>query len=60
VILNKMGLSIARGKFSKDNVNVLLFNAQNEKMNNYIEVATYSEDGYLTNWPIGFFDDYVD
>lgn len=60
VILNKIGLSIARGKFSKDNVNVLLFNAQNEKMNNYIEVATYSEDGYLTNWPIGFFDDYVD
>ena len=38
----------------------MLFNAQNEKMNNYIEVATYSEDGYLTNWPIGFFDDYVD
>lgn len=60
VILNKIGLSIAREKFSKDDVNVLLFNAQNEKMNNYIEVATYSEDGYLTNWPIGFFDDYVD
>jgi predicted ATPase len=60
VILNKIGLNIAREKFSKDDVNVLLFNAQNEKMNNYIEVATYSEDGYLTNWPIGFFDDYVD
>ncbi len=41
-------------------VNVLLFNAQKEGLDKYVVSATYDEDGYLTNWPFGFFSDYVD
>ncbi len=55
-ILNSVGLSVANGQFDSSLVDIYLFNAQRENMNNYIEKATFTKDGFLDNWPIGFFD----
>lgn len=63
IIINKIGQLIDRKKFDNKDVNVILFNAQNEGMNNYVESTNYSEDGYIINWPYSFFEeeeDYVD
>lgn len=60
MILNKIGELISLYKLDREDVNVLLFNAKQEEMRNYVEFASYSEDGYLLNWPIGFFSEDVD
>ncbi|WP_027450989.1 AAA family ATPase [Xylanibacter brevis] len=55
-ILNSVGLSVAYGDFDASLVNIYMFNAQNENMKNYIEKASYTKEGFLVNWPIGFFE----
>ncbi len=55
-ILNTIGQSIAYGKFDTSLVNIYLFNAQSENMAKYIEKSIFTKDGFLENWPIGFFD----
>ena len=55
-IINSVGLSVAYGLFDPSWVNVYIFNAQRENMKKYIERASYTKDGFLDNWPVGFFD----
>lgn len=55
-ILNSIGRSIAYGNLDASIVNVYMFNAQRENMEKYIEKASYSKEGFLENWPIGFFE----
>lgn len=57
VIINKIGQLIDRKQCVPSDVNVVLFNALNEGMENYVECTHYSEDGYIVNWPYGFFDE---
>lgn len=54
-IINKVGSLIQSSRIDENKVNVVLFNAQNEGLNNYVEQATYDSKGYLNNWPTGFF-----
>ncbi|MBR4497140.1 MAG: AAA family ATPase [Bacteroidales bacterium] len=54
-IINKIGSLIHSSKLDENKVNVVLFNAKNEGLHNYVEQASYDEKGYLNNWPIGFF-----
>lgn len=58
-IINRIGEAISKDQFDKEDVNVYLFNAQNEGFDKSIETSNYSSDGYLINWPYGFFSDYV-
>jgi predicted ATPase len=60
IILNKIGENIALEKFDREDTNVVLFNAKGENMEKYVEISTYSKDGFLTNWPMGFFAEHVD
>ncbi|WP_281514658.1 AAA family ATPase [Phocaeicola sartorii] len=60
MVLNKIGELISLNKLDEEDVNVLLFNARQEEMRNYVEFASYSKDGYLLNWPVGFFSEDVD
>lgn len=60
VIINKIGQLIDLKKFDPHDVNVVLFNAMNEGLDNYVESTYYSEDGYIVNWPYGFFDEEED
>ena len=60
VLLNKIGELVAFEKIAPEDISVVLFNAKQEDMENEVELAKYSEDGFLTNWPIGFFAGDVD
>lgn len=55
-IINSVGLSVAYKELDPVLVNIYIFNAQNENMKNYIEKANFTREGFLDNWPIGFFD----
>ncbi len=55
-ILNSVGRSVAYGEIDSSLVNVYMFNAQQENMKNYIEKAGYTKEGFLDNWPVGFFE----
>lgn len=54
-IINKIGSLIHSSKLNEEKVNVVLFNAKEEGLQNYVEQASFDEKGYLNNWPIGFF-----
>lgn len=54
-IVNKIGSLIHSSKLDESKVNVVLFNAKEEGLQNYVEQASFDEMGYLNNWPIGFF-----
>lgn len=55
-ILNSVGRSVAYGEFDASLVNIYMFNALRENMKHYIETASYTKEGFLENWPIGFFE----
>ena len=59
-LLNKIGELIALEKIRQEDVSVVLFNAEQEGMEKEVELAGYSENGFLTNWPINFFAEDVD
>jgi len=54
-IINKIGSLIHSSKLNEEKVNVVLFNAKEEGLQNYVEQASFDKKGYLNNWPIGFF-----
>ena len=54
-IINKIGELIAQRFLDKDLVSVLLFNKPDE--GEQIVRSEFSTDGFLTNWPYGFFDE---
>lgn len=55
-VLNSVGRSVAYGEFDASLVNIYMFNAQRENMKHYVETAYYTKEGFLENWPIGFFE----
>jgi predicted ATPase len=61
VIVNKLGQLIesSSSDLRSDDVNVVLFNAKNEGMNSYVHSSEFSNDGYLKEWPFGFFSEDV-
>lgn len=61
VIVNKLGQLIcdANEQIDKEDVNVVLFNANREGLDKYVHSTGFSEDGGLNNWPFGFFSEDV-
>ena len=61
VIVNKLGQLIcdANEQIDKEDVNVVLFNANREGLDKYVHTTGFSEDGGLNNWPFGFFSEDV-
>lgn len=55
-IINSVGRSVAYKEITASYVNIYIFNAQKEDMKHYIEKAFYTHEGFLENWPIGFFE----
>lgn len=58
-ILNSIGVQIEKKKLHSDKVNVILFNADAEGYDNYIEEVKYNERGFLDHWPTGFLSEDV-
>ncbi len=61
VIVNRLGIKVMDDKsyIKSNDVNVLLFNAKEEGYDTDVISSSYNEEGYLTNWPFGFFSDNV-
>lgn len=55
-MINRVGQLIATNyeEFNEELVNVLIFNSSHPYISN-IKSTGYTEDGYLTSWPTGFF-----
>lgn len=54
-IINRLGLKIARRQYQNTDAAILLFHAI-EAEKHSPQIATYDNEGILSNWPIGFFD----
>lgn len=55
-MVNRIGQLIATNyeEFNEELVNVLIFNSSHP-YNSNIKSTSYTEDGFLTSWPVGFF-----
>lgn len=56
-IINKIGDLIYNKKIGNKDVNIQIFSKKNGKMETIVESSSYDEEGFLENWPIGFFDE---
>ncbi|WP_055669437.1 DUF3696 domain-containing protein [Desnuesiella massiliensis] len=54
-IINRIGYLIYKNKFSKEDVNIYIFNKLNTNETEVVQ-GRYDDEGYLDNWPSGFFD----
>lgn len=59
VIVNRIGLLIANktSELKAEDVNVVLFDAQETEPSTIVRSTTYSDDGFLLDWPYGFLSD---
>ena len=55
-IVNRIGRRIYEGKIHPEDVNVLLFNKDDQNRNSIIREIEFNEKGRLKDWPLGFFD----
>jgi predicted ATPase len=55
-IVNRIGNQISSGKIAKDDVNVVLFEKAYPDQETIVRTSYFDENGYLVNWPYGFFD----
>lgn len=53
-IVNSIGHLILEGMINHDDVSVIVFGHEADKQK--ISIGSYDRDGYLTNWPTGFFN----
>jgi predicted ATPase len=53
-IINRIGHRISNGNYSSDDVAILVFNK--DMASTVVESATFDKNGFLHNWPYGFFD----
>ena len=56
-IINKIGDLIYKGKINNEDVNLKIFSKRNHELETIVESSTYDAEGFLENWPIGFFDE---
>lgn len=54
-IVNYFGRAIAREALRKEDISIILFNKDATTGLSAVKTTTYDKDGYLANWPIGFF-----
>ncbi len=54
-IVNSFGVAIAKGDLDEKDVSVVLFNKDISSNHTTLNVSKFDSDGFLTNWPVGFF-----
>ena len=55
-IVNRIGLAIFEKKILAEDVGVIVFQKEFGEEKTTLKKCDYDEDGYLKDWPIGFFD----
>jgi len=56
VLVNRLGQLIAEGKISEDEINIVLFEPSEQLGEVTIRNVQFDSDGYLLDWPLGFFE----
>jgi predicted ATPase len=56
VLVNRLGQLIAEGKISEDEINIVLFEPSDQLGKVTIRDVQFDSEGYLLNWPLGFFE----
>jgi predicted ATPase len=59
-IINRFGQLISEGKLKSNEVQILIFEKNEDNSGTNIRLSGYNEKGYLQNWPIGFFEPETD
>lgn len=54
-IVNQFGSAIARGRLAPSEASLLLFEKDYESNITTVHTSAFDRDGYLNDWPIGFF-----
>lgn len=54
-IVNQIGRLIRKTKIASDDASVLIFSKESPDSYTKIHASPFDEDGFLTEWPIGFF-----
>ena len=55
-MVNRVGVSIAKNEISNENVGVIIFEKDFGEDDTIIKRGGFDEEGYLENWPVGFFE----
>lgn len=55
-IVSRIGRLIAEGELDSNLVSVVLFESSRNGNGSTVRTATFDSDGYLQNWPFGFFE----
>jgi predicted ATPase len=55
-IINRLGRKIIDKKIEKENINVILFNPDENLENSVVTKTSFNDKGILLNWPLGFFE----
>lgn len=55
-IINRIGTLIDKGKFNHNDVEITIFDKQFGEDKTCVRKSTFDEEGYLKDWPIGFFE----
>lgn len=54
-VINRIGNLIYKNKISAESVNIVLFNKKMTDKYTEIKISNFNKEGFLENWPIGFF-----
>jgi len=55
-LVNRLGDLVSENKISPDEVSIILFEPSEETGEIKIRNSYFNSNGYLVNWPLGFFD----
>ncbi|MBK7918404.1 MAG: AAA family ATPase [Chloroflexi bacterium] len=55
-IVNRFGHSIAQGDLSHKDISVVLFEKSDSMKQTKVRTSYYDNEGFLIDWPLGFFD----
>lgn len=59
-IINQIGHQISKSQISKDDVSVTLFEKKSPDHPSSIKLSSFNDDGFLVDWPWGFFEPEID
>lgn len=54
-IINRLGHLISENEIQPEDINIVIFEPGEDSSQNWTRKVSFDQDGYLKNWPIGFF-----
>ena len=55
ILVNRLGDCILESEISASDINIVIFNKENESEPSLVSNASYDDEGNLNHWPLGFF-----